>query len=189
METFRYTRTWRSPQDFPTVETSEVQVREDMQYHPDAVKQYINEKLLAQLESVGDEETGAESGAERIGDKFQGTVAKTLTELFERAEANHRDILDLAGGGVPDVVRSSVIEFTEAGWVEIGGAYVLRILAGQHKRPGRGFGYKLQSSTDGVLSTDTWWVLCTDVGYDSETGDIVLTAENPYSGTLTVFGV
>ena len=42
METFRYTRTWRSPRDFPTVETSEVQVREDMQSLFDEAAEGIN---------------------------------------------------------------------------------------------------------------------------------------------------
>lgn len=185
-----YVRSWlRSDEQtgFPTQETSESKVREDMQYHPDKIMEYINSRLLAELESVGGE--SALSGAEQIGDTFQGTVAATLARLFERADENHEDILALAGGGVPDVVKSSVVAFTADGWAESDGAYELRILQTQHKRPGGNFGYKLQSLFDGVLRTDTWAVLCTSVGYDSETQDIVLTAESAYDGVLTAFGV
>ena len=41
-----YTRTWLSADDFPTIEPDETKVREDLQFHPDAVKDYINDKLL-----------------------------------------------------------------------------------------------------------------------------------------------
>ena len=31
MEAFKYTKSWRSPEDFPTVETDEAKVRDDLQ--------------------------------------------------------------------------------------------------------------------------------------------------------------
>ncbi|MBQ2995846.1 MAG: hypothetical protein IJE22_01235 [Oscillibacter sp.] len=42
MERFEYTKSWRSPADFPTVEVSEVQVREDMQCLFDEAAEGIN---------------------------------------------------------------------------------------------------------------------------------------------------
>jgi len=183
-----YTKSWeRDDPDtgFIRYETSETQVRKDIQFLHDEVKNFINDGFMQELESVGSEQPEDLSGADHIGDKYEGTVGATLAALFARAAANHEDILSLAGGGVPDVVKSSVVDFTAEGWAEIDGGYELRILHSQHKRPGAGFGCRLCSESGG----STWEALCTDVGYDSDTQDIVLTAENPYSGTITVFGV
>ena len=47
-----YTRTWLSADDFPTIEPDETKVREDLQFHPDAVKDYINDKLLPSYNNI-----------------------------------------------------------------------------------------------------------------------------------------
>ena len=44
---FSYTRDWTKPADFPTFEDDEQTVREDMQYQPNELKQFINEALVA----------------------------------------------------------------------------------------------------------------------------------------------
>ena len=41
-----FLRDWTNPADFPTVEPDEATVRADLQYHPDAIKDYINETLI-----------------------------------------------------------------------------------------------------------------------------------------------
>lgn len=41
-----FLRDWKNPADFPTVEPDEATVRADLQYHPDAIKDYINETLI-----------------------------------------------------------------------------------------------------------------------------------------------
>lgn len=41
-----FRRDWKNPADFPTVEPDEATVRADLQYHPDAIKDYINETLI-----------------------------------------------------------------------------------------------------------------------------------------------
>ena len=41
-----FLRDWKNPADFPTVEPDEATVRADLQYHPDAIKKYINETLI-----------------------------------------------------------------------------------------------------------------------------------------------
>ena len=41
-----FLRDWKNPADFPTVEPDEATVRADLQYHPDAIKNYINETLI-----------------------------------------------------------------------------------------------------------------------------------------------
>jgi len=176
-------KVWTNEKDFPTYETSETQVREDMQYHPDAVKRYINEVLLPALEGPG--------AAGLIGDAQQGDLAATLADFVEHFESNDQAIRDLAAGEAPEAVRSAVVEFSAEGWAERADAEVfeLRLSEEQHKRLNSAFGYNLQSLVDGAYRANTWEVKCTDVGYDTETGDIVLTAENAYSGAIVFFGV
>lgn len=41
-----FLRDWKNPADFPAVEPDEAAVRADLQYHPDAIKKYINETLI-----------------------------------------------------------------------------------------------------------------------------------------------
>ena len=80
METFRYTRTWRSPRDLPTVETSEVQVREDMQSLFDEAAEGINALVeeVKRIPAVDESLTavGAAADAAATGAQF-----KTLSAL------------------------------------------------------------------------------------------------------------
>ena len=57
-----YEKVWTSAEDFPTYEGNEEQVRRDNQYHPDAIRNYINNELLKVLQS-----SGADKGASCIG--------------------------------------------------------------------------------------------------------------------------
>lgn len=45
-------RSWNNSADFPPVQENEATVREDLQYHPDAIKDYLNE-LVTALEEYG----------------------------------------------------------------------------------------------------------------------------------------
>lgn len=47
-----FLRDWKNPADFPTVEPDEATVRADLQYHPDAIKNYINETLIPSHDSL-----------------------------------------------------------------------------------------------------------------------------------------
>ena len=47
-----FLRDWRNPADFPTVEPDEATVRADLQYHPEAIKDYINETLIPSHDSL-----------------------------------------------------------------------------------------------------------------------------------------
>lgn len=172
-----YEKVWTSDKDFPTYEGSETQVRQDMQYHPDAVKQFINEVLLPELEAA--------AGAAKIGDEQKGNLAATLADFVEHFETNDQAIRDLASGEAPEAVRSAQVEFTAEGWVEAGELWELRILQSQHRRLNSAFGYRL-SSENGPCA---WEVHCTGVRYDTESGGVVLQAENAYNGTIAFFGV
>nr|DAL14469.1 MAG TPA_asm: collagen alpha 1(VIII) chain protein [Caudoviricetes sp.] len=52
-----FTKDWKNPEDFPTVELSEEQVRADMQVLYDEIRDFLNERLLPQLERLGVETT------------------------------------------------------------------------------------------------------------------------------------
>lgn len=52
-----YSKDWNNPADFPTIETSEGQVRSDMQLLYDEVKDFLNRDLIPSLESLGVERT------------------------------------------------------------------------------------------------------------------------------------
>lgn len=47
-----YQRVWTNREQFPTYEGSEDQVRLDLQYHPDAIKNFINDTLLPALNAL-----------------------------------------------------------------------------------------------------------------------------------------
>lgn len=175
-----YEKKWTSRTDFPTYEGSENQVREDMQYHPDAVREYINETLLKELEG--------DTGAGLIGDSRNGNVGATMDSVFRTLEEHAEELKDLAAGEAPESVRSVKVTFTAEQWNGPGetGEFELRISRATHKRMNDAFGCKLQ---DGAGKTNSWQVLGTNVGYDGETGEIVLTARNAYPGSAVFFGV
>ena len=79
-----YGKSWVNPADFPTYEASEQKVRDDLQYHPDAIMKYLNEVLLAELEK--------RSASASIGDERHGTVALTIEDLYKVAAELRNDL-------------------------------------------------------------------------------------------------
>jgi len=180
-----FEKLWTRDTDFPTYQDSEKQVREDMQYHPDAIKAFLNDVLLAALE---DPSASQYLGASVTG--VSGKLQDVLDAYLARFSKLDEAVVDLAAGDAPEAVKAAVAAFSNAGWVEnAGGLYELRLTKSMHKRQGGGFGYHLQSNLDGVYQGGTWETAGTAVAYDAETGDMVLTAEQPYSGRITFFGV
>ena len=47
-----YERVWTNRQDFKTYEDSEDEVRADLQYHPNAIKDYLNNTILPKLNTI-----------------------------------------------------------------------------------------------------------------------------------------
>ena len=45
-----FTKDWKSPEDFPTIELNEAKVREDMQLLFDEVRDFLNEELIPTAE-------------------------------------------------------------------------------------------------------------------------------------------
>lgn len=183
-ERLSFTKDWTNHDDFSTYEDSEAQVREDLQFHPNALRDYLNEVLLAALE---DPAASRSLGAAVTG--ISGTLQDVLDAYLEHLGTLDEAVRDLAAGESPEAVRAARVEFTEDGWTEVDGSYELRILQSQHTRLSDAFGYSLKSLSGESCRADTWETACTDVAYDEETADIVLTAENPYDGVIVFFGV
>lgn len=85
-----YKKTWTSSGDFPTYEDSEQQVRSDLQYHPDAIRDYLNGTLLPEVE------------------KEQSTAAEGLQKAQETLERQQEQIEELAFGETPTVIKSTL---------------------------------------------------------------------------------
>lgn len=67
-----FTRSWENPDDYPTVELDETQVRKDMQSLHDEVKDYINNKLRpAVLAEDATEKARAAAEAQRVENENQ----------------------------------------------------------------------------------------------------------------------
>ncbi len=176
----QYGKVWTSSGDFPTFEESEMQVREDLQYHPDAVKLFLNNTLLKELE--------ASSAAGKIGDGRKGNLAATLSDIYATLSTHAKDIENLAAGEAPESVKASAFAFASTDWISSGSVYKLTIPRSSHKRISNLFGYKLEYNASGTYLTNVWATAGTDVVYDLY-GNVVLTSDSAYSGRIVFYGV
>ena len=81
---YQFSKDWRNPTDFPTVETNEAQVREDLQLLHEETKQALW-SLIDELTSVGAAHIGAEQDGAAV------TVQALLSTLWEKAHS-HGDL-------------------------------------------------------------------------------------------------
>ena len=178
-----YAKVWTNSRDFPSYEGSETQVRADMQYHPDAVKQFINSVLLPELESS--------KGAGLIGDDRKGTVALTLADIYKVLADHEEDIKDLAGGEAPESIRGVRLTFALTDWAlsDDGSYYKIVFSKDDHKRASNAFGYVLSYLSGGSYKKNTWATAGTDVRYSASTNEITLRTAEPYAGAVAFFGV
>lgn len=176
----KYEKVWTSSSDFPTYEGSETQVREDMQYHPDAVKKFINEKFFPELEGSG--------AAAMIGAGAGLTLEQALARIGQQLETHGEDIKNLALGEPANSVRAALVEFSAEEWGDTA-PYTLVMPYEQHKRLNEAYGFRLQTLVDGTYVTNTWAAAETQVSFDAETKEIRMTSAEPYAGRVVFFGV
>lgn len=86
VEELRFTKSWRSQEDFPTYEDSEEQVREDLQCLFDEIRDYLNRRMLPAVNTITASEIETESGI---------SVETVLSVL-------RRDLTGLVMGQLPD---------------------------------------------------------------------------------------
>lgn len=180
-----YKKDWNRAEDFPTYQTDETQVRADLQYHPDAVKEYINNTLLYSLEA---KDAAAELGAAADGTKT--TIQSVLDSHKASIAQLKEDIETVASGGVPSVVMSSLVTFSTDSWATVPDTetLTLTIPKSDHNRENASFGYNLYQQVDGAYKSGTWGTAATRVVYNSG-GSITLTADEAYSGKIVFFGM
>ena len=187
-ERLKFARLWTVDDEteekgFRTYQDSETRVREDLQYHPDAILAFLNEKLLPALES--------KDACESIGVTMEGTEAATLAgalahivEEFKRVDGR---VDNMATGMLPGDMLAKKITFAETDWKSGNGVYSLSILYANHTRVNDTFGYRLWCNTANGPVSDCWAVQGTSVVYIN--GTVILTAEEPYSGHIVFTGV
>lgn len=171
-----YKKDWNNPADFPTHEDSEAQVRLDLQFHPDAVRDYVNDTLLPALEDG--------RGAVELG-----TTEGSLQAVLDQIKA---DLQTLAAGGAPSVSQCVRVDFEQDGWAREAedGPYTLAIAQETHRRYGAAFGFNLWHRVDGALRNDTWTAGAARVSAPLEgDGSIRLISPEPFSGQIVFFGV
>lgn len=111
-------RDWTNPADFPTVEPDEATVRADLQYHPDAIKNYINETLIPSHDSLTyakhshDNKTVLDGITANDVAKWRGTIGATYIAVDSTDDAiftvngeTYADIQALIDADKPVVVR------------------------------------------------------------------------------------
>ncbi len=178
-----YEKNWTKIEDFPAYEENEAQVRADMQYHPDAVKDYLNNQLLKELAAKG---AAAELGA--VNEGAAATVQSVLDAHKSKLDQLKEDIETVASGGTPELVKSTPVSFSAGSWAAVSGAVQLTIPKSDHKRENGNFGYNLYQLVDGVYRSGTWGTVSTRVVYNAG-GSIILTADEPYTGKIVFFGL
>lgn len=172
---------WTNREDFPPLEVSEAQVREDYQYHPDAIKTYLNDTLIPALEGS--------SGASNVGTSTGVSVERRLEQAAENRAELQEQIFALAEGDTPGVLKTARVEFSESSWVlQPDWSYSLTIGKDSHKRTTKSFAAEFRSLTGNGYESGTWDVATTRWRYDEATEDVIVKAESAYSGVVVFYG-
>ena len=179
-------KTWRNHDDFPTYQDSEAQVREDLQYHPDAILSFLNDTFMKELEQEGAKHIGAGDSDE---DGNVDTLETVLANIDSELSRLDDDLKNLAGGETPEAMRSKTVTFTAEDWTATGDSYVLAIPRSSHGRASAAFGCQLWMLDNGVYRSDVWTVAGTTVRFVASSFDILMDAEEPYEGMVAFFGV
>lgn len=101
LTTMKFNKTWLSKTDFPTHETHEEQVRADMQYLFDSIKDQFNNFISNEL------------SAENVSFAPIGSVI-TASNVQAAIQAVHQEVLDISQGGVSDgAITTAKLDQTE----------------------------------------------------------------------------
>lgn len=177
-----FSRDWTKETDFPTYQDSEEQVREDLQYHPNALRDFIN-SLLAALE----ERTAAASIGAMNDDKAV-TIQSVLNLYADKLADLAEDIRTVSGGGVPELVKSTAVTFAQESWINTSSGVSMTIAKTEHKRDSENFGYTIYQLADGIYQGGAGSAALTRVICNAD-GSITLTADEAYSGKIVFFGM
>ena len=95
-----FTKSWENPEDYPTIELDETQVRKDMQSLHDEVKNYINDKLIPAVlaeDATENARVAAEAERERAEtERVRAEEARQSNEAARVAAENAREAAEQA---------------------------------------------------------------------------------------------
>lgn len=180
-EKLEYKRSWIKPEDFKTHLSGEDAVRADLQYHPDAVAEYINDKLLPTLRSP--------EGVAELGGTGEGNLNTRLNAMAARISQAEADIKNVSMGDTPEAIRAAEFSFEADQWEDAVEFYRLWIDKSVHKRANANFGYTLRMWDNTLLRTGTWATAGTGLWYDPSSESVVLISPVAYKGSIVFFGV
>ena len=122
LKRLQFTKTWEDPADYPTYETSEAQVRADIQSLYTEIQTYINTVLAPALESVGTQSQGSIVIPNDVLRKSGGTMTGPLylaRDPVEKTEAATKDYVDGAVGLCETSAQEGIAALTlRAGKIE-----------------------------------------------------------------------
>ena len=143
------------------------------------------------------------------GQAIKAFINDTLTTQADQQFATKQEVQGIVLGQVPDhsitpeklaepfasAVVLSAVDFTASSWTavmeedqETVAEYTMTILPASHGRTSANFICGIWHLVDGKYSRNTWAAQTTDVHYDAETGNIILTSSTAYSGKATFMG-
>ena len=105
-----YERVWTNRQDFKTYEDSEDEVRADLQYHPNVIKDYINQWLLPNLNTIDAADLSFESS--------EAVPATTVQDAIENVQ---EQLVGITQDGVANqsITAEKLVPNTLNSWVEV----------------------------------------------------------------------
>lgn len=122
-------------------------------------------------------------------------AAPTLAHLLKSAMQTQRFIREVIGATAQDITKvagmtqSVEVPFAQNGWTKVSdGVYTITIKQTAHKRQSAAYIAQIRHTVAGVQKEDTWAVVATRTAYNAETGDITLTTNAPFDGTVTFLG-
>ena len=127
LDKLSFTKDWTNPEDFPTVELSEEQVRADMQVLYNEIKDFLNNGLLPRLEKLG-VETAVLLPENSAGFKYIRLNSDKVLEVsadgveWQATGSSGHLILNAAGEALP---QRSRMQFSNCEVSDMGGVTVI----------------------------------------------------------------
>lgn len=111
-----------------------------------------------------------------------------MTQEQRDAVEDNPDLMDIFNASL-GASRSNTVTFASTSWVSAeSGGYTLTIPKSEHGRQSPNFGFTIWHLVSSAYVRNTWAAMCTDVKYDTASGNIVLDSASAYSGKITFIG-
>lgn len=105
-----FTKNWENPDDYPTIETDEQKVRQDMQSLHDEVKNFLNEELIPRV-VLEDATVDAWTASEEI--RVANEQERVANEEIRVANEEHREEVNAAAEAAVASVENLTADYVE----------------------------------------------------------------------------